>query len=207
MAARVEKAIHERKFGRQGAIYSLTLAAVVLAIYFQVWHFEFTGYDDPEFILNNPHIRNGLTPASIGWAFTTGYAANWFPLTWLSYMLGVDLYGLSPGWHHLTNVFLHALNSMLLFVVLRRLTGLPLADARGSEAMSSTERSESLAANRSVTVAAPIGATGCEGGLSTVLRAATVREQLSLALWSRSSSPSTRCMWKPSRGSRNGANF
>jgi tetratricopeptide (TPR) repeat protein len=124
LAAQVRKTTDDRKFGRQGAIYlSLTLAAVVLAIYFQVWHFEFTGYDDPEFILNNPHIRNGLTPTSIGWAFTTGYAANWFPLTWLSYMLGVDLYGLSPGWHHFTNVFLHAFNSILLFVVLRRMTG------------------------------------------------------------------------------------
>ena len=93
-----------------------------MAVYFQLRQFPFIGYDDPEFVLNNPHIRHGLTPSSIAWAFRTGYAANWFPLTWLSYMLGVDLYGLDPGWHHLTNVFLHALNSVLLFAVLRRMT-------------------------------------------------------------------------------------
>jgi tetratricopeptide (TPR) repeat protein len=102
---------------------SLALALAVFAIYFQVRRFEFTGYDDPEFVINNLNLRDGLTPSSIAWAFRTGYAANWFPLTWLSYMLGVSLYGLDSGWHHLTNVFLHAINSILLFFVLRRLTG------------------------------------------------------------------------------------
>jgi protein O-mannosyl-transferase len=102
-------------------LFALILA--VLAIYAQVRHFEFTGYDDSEFVVNNPNLRDGLTPASIAWAFRTGYAANWFPLTWLSYMLGVGLYGLESGWHHLTNVFLHAINSILLFLVLLRLTG------------------------------------------------------------------------------------
>src|SRR5579863_1579796 len=102
---------------------SLALAIAVFAIYFQVRNFAFLTYDDGEFIVNNPHIRGGLTLSSIRWAFQTGYAANWFPLTWLSYMLGVNLYGLDPGWHHLTNVFLHACNSILLFVVVRRMTG------------------------------------------------------------------------------------
>ncbi|MGO9262983.1 MAG: tetratricopeptide repeat protein, partial [Bryobacteraceae bacterium] len=102
---------------------SLALAVSVFAIYFQVRNFEFIGYDDPEFLVKNIHIRDGLTPASIAWALKTGCAANWFPLTWLSYMLGVDLYGLASGWHHVTNVFLHALNTLLLFAVLRRMTG------------------------------------------------------------------------------------
>jgi len=102
---------------------SLALAVAVFAIYFQVRNFEFIGYDDPEFVVNNPYIRGGLTPASILWALRTGYAANWFPITWLSYMAGVDLYGLASGWHHLTNVFLHALNTVLLFLLLRRMTG------------------------------------------------------------------------------------
>ena len=114
----------DRKFDRQSATFiALALAVVVFAIYFQVRNFAFIGYDDPEFVVNNPHIRGGLTPASILWAFRTGYAANWFPLTWLSYMAGVDLYGLASGWHHLTNVFLHALNTILLFLLLRRMTG------------------------------------------------------------------------------------
>jgi protein O-mannosyl-transferase len=102
---------------------SLALALAVFAIYFQVRNFEFVGYDDPEWVVQNIHIRGGLTPSSIAWAFRTGYAANWLPMTWLSYMLGVGLYGLASGWHHLTNVFLHALNTVLLFAVLRRMTG------------------------------------------------------------------------------------
>ncbi|MGA7237423.1 MAG: hypothetical protein WBY44_17180, partial [Bryobacteraceae bacterium] len=91
---------------------SLALAAGVFAIYAQVRHFDFTGYDDPDFVVNNLHLRDGLSPASIAWAFRTGYAANWFPLTWLSYIVGVSLYGFDSGWHHLTNVFLHAINSI-----------------------------------------------------------------------------------------------
>jgi protein O-mannosyl-transferase len=102
---------------------ALALALAVFAVYVQVRHFEFTGYDDPEFVINNLNLRDGLSPTSFAWAFRTGYAANWFPLTWLSYLLGVSLYGLDSGWHHLTNVFLHAMNSILLFFVLRRLTG------------------------------------------------------------------------------------
>ncbi len=126
MAARSQRPLpDDPSRGRQGADLSISLALLVLVftIYLQVRHFPFIAYDDPEFLLNNPHLRHGLTPSSIAWALTTGYAANWFPLTWLSYMLGVDLYGLSPGWHHLTNVFLHALNTLLLFAVMRRATG------------------------------------------------------------------------------------
>ncbi len=81
------------------------------------------GHDDPEFVLHNLHLRDGLSPASIAWAFRTSYAANWFPLTWLSYLLGVTLYGFDSGWHHLTNVILHALNVALLFGALKRMTG------------------------------------------------------------------------------------
>jgi Flp pilus assembly protein TadD len=99
------------------------LAIAVFSVYLQTRRFEFLRYDDPEFVVNNLHIRGGLTPASIAWAFTTGYAANWFPLTWLSYMLGINLYGLASGWHHLTNVLLHAISTILLFAVLRRATG------------------------------------------------------------------------------------
>jgi tetratricopeptide (TPR) repeat protein len=100
----------------------LALAIAVFSVYFQTRSFEFLRYDDPEFVVNNIHIRDGLTASSIAWAFTTDYAANWFPLTWLSYLIGVSLYGLSSGWHHLTDVLLHAVNAILLFAVLRRAT-------------------------------------------------------------------------------------
>jgi len=101
---------------------ALGLAAAVFAVYAQTRGFPFIGFDDPEFVVNNLNIRSGLTLASLKWAFTTGYAANWFPLTWISYMLGIKLYGFESGWHHFTNVLLHAANAMLLFAVLRRAT-------------------------------------------------------------------------------------
>ena len=66
----------------------------------------------------NPHVTRGLTGAGIGWAFTTHYAANWHPLTWLSHMFDCQLYGLSPWGHHLTNVALYAAAAILLFLVL-----------------------------------------------------------------------------------------
>jgi tetratricopeptide (TPR) repeat protein len=108
----------------------VALAIAVFSVYLQTRTFEFLRYDDPEFVVNNIHIRGGLTPAAVAWAFTTGYAANWFPLTWLSYMVGVNLYGFSSGWHHLTNVLLHAITTILLFAVLRRATGVSGGELR-----------------------------------------------------------------------------
>ena len=98
------------------------LLIVTFAVYFQVSHFGFLNYDDNEYILKNPVVRSGLTPAGLVWAFTTGYAANWFPLTWISHMADCEIFGLHAGWHHLTNVFLHALAAMLLFAFLERAT-------------------------------------------------------------------------------------
>ncbi len=98
------------------------LLIVTFAVYFQVSHFGFLNYDDNEYILKNPVVRSGLTPAGFTWAFTTGYAANWFPLTWISHMADCEVFGLHAGWHHFTNVFLHALAAMLLFAFLERAT-------------------------------------------------------------------------------------
>ena len=71
----------------------------------------------------NEHILQGLTLGNIAWAFTTGHAANWHPITWLSLMLDCQLFGPNPGWIHLINVFLHIANSLLLFAVLKKMTG------------------------------------------------------------------------------------
>jgi protein O-mannosyl-transferase len=102
---------------------SLSLVALTLIVYFQVHDFEFVNYDDRETILGNSHIQNGLTLAGLGWAFTSAYAANWFPVTWISHMLDFQLFGLDSGWHHLTNVMIHAASTLLLFALLRRMTG------------------------------------------------------------------------------------
>src|SRR5262245_38494329 len=98
----------------------VALVGLVLAVYGQVIRFEFTNYDDPEYIIENPHLA--LTLDNIGWAMTTAYAGNWFPLAWISHMVDFRLFGLNSGMHHLTNVFLHALSAILLFAVLKRMT-------------------------------------------------------------------------------------
>ncbi len=103
-------------------IYAL-LAAAVFAAYSQMLHFDFVSYDDPDYVTGNPHVQAGLTLAGARWAFSSSFAGNWFPLTWLSHMLDVQLFGLDSGWHHFTNVAIHALSTVLWFVVLRRMTG------------------------------------------------------------------------------------
>jgi tetratricopeptide (TPR) repeat protein len=102
---------------------SLSLAALTLLVYFQVYSFQFVNFDDHETILNNTHIQNGLTLAGLRWAFTASYAANWFPVTWISHMLDFQLFGLDSGWFHLVNVIIHIASVMLLFALIRRMTG------------------------------------------------------------------------------------
>src|SRR5208283_5662499 len=76
-----------------------------------------------DYITNNAHVKAGLTWTGVIWAFRTGAAANWHPLTWLSHMLDCQLYGLYPGGHHSTNLLFHVANTLLLFLWLRQLTG------------------------------------------------------------------------------------
>lgn len=83
---------------------------------------EFINYDDPGYVTDNRHVREGLAAESVGWAFRDVSQSNWHPLTWLSHMLDVELYGDAPGGHHLTNVLLHAANSVLIFLLLKRMT-------------------------------------------------------------------------------------
>jgi len=99
------------------------LLFAALAVYGQVRTHEFIGYDDPQYVTENPHVRNGLTRDGMVWALTSFDGANWFPLTWLSHMLDCEFFGLDSGWHHLTSVWIHALSTLLLFGVLKRMTG------------------------------------------------------------------------------------
>ncbi|MBU4258693.1 MAG: tetratricopeptide repeat protein [Proteobacteria bacterium] len=101
----------------------LFLFIVTLSVYWQITKHEFINYDDGLYVTENPHVQAGLNRESIIWAFTTGHAANWHPLTWLSHMLDIDIYGLNPIGHHLTNLQFHILNSILLFLVLKMMTG------------------------------------------------------------------------------------
>ena len=95
----------------------LFLVLSTLFIYFQVSTFEFVNYDSAEYVYDNRHVKAGLTAKGIKWAFTTIFFGNWHPLTWLSHMLDVQLYGLHPGRHHMTNVIFHIVNTLLLFIV------------------------------------------------------------------------------------------
>jgi len=111
------------KIRRQKLIICLFLVAASLLIYSQSINFDFVYYDDELYVTENPFVKAGLTLEGIYWAFTSGYAANWHPLTWLSHMLDVDLYGLNPMGHHWTNLQIHIVNTILLFLVFNRMTG------------------------------------------------------------------------------------
>jgi tetratricopeptide (TPR) repeat protein len=101
----------------------LFLVLITLFVYRQVGSFEFINYDTDRYVYENKYVTAGLTKKSIGWAFTTIYASNWHPVTWLSHMLDVQLFGLKSGWHHFSNVLFHIANTVLLFWILARMTG------------------------------------------------------------------------------------
>jgi tetratricopeptide (TPR) repeat protein len=106
------------------------LFVATLSLFWRTSGFDFLNYDDDTYVTANAAVRGGLSGAGLGWAFATGHAANWHPLTWLSHQLDVELFGLDSGAHHRTNVLLHALNAALCFAALRALTG-----ASGKSAM------------------------------------------------------------------------
>src|SRR6185295_14022457 len=99
------------------------LALVTLALFRPVADHEFVNYDDNLYVTDNANVEEGLTFKGVAWAFTTLDACNWHPLTWLSHMLDVTLFGQKPGGHHLTNVLFHTANALLLFLLLKRMTG------------------------------------------------------------------------------------
>ena len=99
------------------------LVLATIAVYWQVQNHDFVTLDDPFYVTENQHVKAGLTGETVIWAFTTTHAANWHPLTWISHMVDCMLFGLEPGNHHLTNLFFHVCNTLLLFIVLRRMTG------------------------------------------------------------------------------------
>lgn len=114
---------HIAKNHRASLGVCVLLAAAVLAVFSPALRHEFVNYDDDVYFYSNPHVQAGLTWHGAMWAFRTGDANNWHPLTWLSLMLDVDLFGSGPAGPHLTNVILHATNAVLLFLLLLRLTG------------------------------------------------------------------------------------
>jgi hypothetical protein len=101
----------------------LALTLVTLVAFEQVRHCKFTATDDGIFVARNPHVKAGLTRESIAYAFTATATANWMPLTWLSVMLDSQFFGPSSATFHLMNLFYHLLTVLLLFMVLKKMTG------------------------------------------------------------------------------------
>jgi tetratricopeptide (TPR) repeat protein len=108
---------------RQKWLVCALLAAAVLAVYWQALSCTFVNFDDGDYVTLNPNIQQGLNWQSIKWAFTSGHAANWHPVTWVSHIIDYRLYHLEPAGHHLTSLLLHLANVVLLFLLLNRLTG------------------------------------------------------------------------------------
>jgi len=100
----------------------IVLTLVTAGIYFPVHRYDFVNYDDADYVVDNVHVRAGLTFDSAKWAFTTGHSGNWHPLTWLSHMIDIQLFGLNAGAHHTVNVLFHIANALLLFLLLDRMT-------------------------------------------------------------------------------------
>ncbi|HEY3853164.1 MAG TPA: tetratricopeptide repeat protein [Verrucomicrobiae bacterium] len=104
-------------------IICLLLTSAVLAAFWPALSCGFINFDDPAYVTANPAIHDGLTWHGIRWAMSTGQAANWHPLTWVSHMADIQMYGLNPRGHHLTSILFHAANSALLFLILSDMTG------------------------------------------------------------------------------------
>jgi protein O-mannosyl-transferase len=109
---------HTRRLERPGLLILLALAAITFGIYAQVIGHQFITLDDPTYIRENPMVNRGVTLAGLTWAFTTFYAANWHPLTWIAHMIDSQLFGMNAGAHLLVNAVIHVANTLLLFWLL-----------------------------------------------------------------------------------------
>jgi tetratricopeptide (TPR) repeat protein len=108
---------------RPELLIGLLLVTLTLAVYWQVRNHSFVNFDDGLYVTDNYHVRAGLSLESVKWALTETEAANWHPLTRLSHMLDVQLFGMNAGAHHMTSMFFHLANALLLFFVFKRMTG------------------------------------------------------------------------------------
>jgi tetratricopeptide (TPR) repeat protein len=110
-----------------GALHHVFVACfqllVLALLYAQTHTFDYVYFDDAEYVLENPAVLSGLTFDGLNWAFTSFYMSNWHPLTWLSHMLDITLFGPEPGWAHIHNAILHGINSLLVYALLLRYCG------------------------------------------------------------------------------------
>jgi tetratricopeptide (TPR) repeat protein len=112
-----------KKHARPELIVCFILVVIILAAYWQLPTHDFLVFDDNKYITHNSHVHDGINWKNLAWAFSSTDFGYWHPLTWLSHMLAFQLFGLKFGMHHLINLFLHIANTLLLFMVLKRMTG------------------------------------------------------------------------------------
>ena len=103
-------------------IYVALVLATLIA-FEPIRHNDFVDYDDTQYVTDNPHVMTGITLDSLIWAFTTPHSGNWHPLTWISHMLDCELFGPNPFWHHTVSLLFHIVNTLLLFGILKKMTG------------------------------------------------------------------------------------
>jgi protein O-mannosyl-transferase len=108
---------------------SIFLVAITWLVFGETLRHPSINFDDQAYVFENPKINTGLTSTGVLWAFTHSHVGNWHPLTWISHMLDCQLFGLNAGGHHFTNVLLHTIAVILLFLVFREMTGALLRSA------------------------------------------------------------------------------
>ena len=116
-------------------LISLLLALATVAVYWSVAKHDFVDYDDSDYVSANAHVQGGLKLENVTWAFGTGHASNWHPLTWLSHMLDWQLFGNRVGAFHLVNLAFHVANTLVLFLVLNADVGSIVAQRVGGRAI------------------------------------------------------------------------
>ena len=108
---------------KKDLVAALLLVAAVAVVYHNVYRFEFLNFDDDIYIVNNEHLKDGITPESLVWAFTAAYKSAWHPLTWISHMPVIGIFGMKAGPPHVVNAALHAANAVLMYLALSAATG------------------------------------------------------------------------------------
>lgn len=116
----IEKSFYAKN---KNLLVALALAALTLSIYWQVFYFDFVNIDDDQYVVDNPFVTRGLNFKNLKWALTAFHVSNWHPLTWISHQFDASVFGLNAGGHHAVNVLFHIANSVLLFFLIRKLTG------------------------------------------------------------------------------------
>ncbi len=114
---------------RKTVLIALSLILLTTAVFAVAATYDFVNYDDPDYVTENRNVKAGLTLKGVGWAFTTNLHDHWHPLTWMSHMLDCQLFGLHPAGPHTINILLHVANTLLIFLVLLRMTKAPWKSA------------------------------------------------------------------------------